>query len=282
MKNYRRADLHMHSIFSDGVSTPEVLAQKAKENGVELISLTDHDTFSGAERMRKAASDLGMDFVIGSEISSDFGNVQIHIVGLDFEPENDDLKDLLRFTQKARRVRAEKIAERLEHFGIKGAWEGVLKEVTNPDLIARPHFAAWLVREGYVKSISEAFEKWLGRNRQAYVRREPVAIEAAVKAILGADGVPVLAHPGRYPLKDWEFDEVLKKFTDAGGHAIEVTTGSHRPGQSLIFADLAREKKLWVSTGSDYHNPHSVVLPGLQGDLPKDLEPVWRHFRSAS
>lgn len=278
VKEYKRADLHMHSIFSDGVFTPEELAKKAYDNGVELISLTDHDETAGLERMKEAASELGMDFVTGCEVSTDFGAVPIHIVGLNFDPKNEALQKLLKGIRAKRFNRALKMADKLEALGLRGALEGARKEAANSMLIARPHFADWLVKIGKAEDRQDAFRKWVGTGKPACVPREPTPIATAVRAISDAGGIPVLAHPGRYPLKSWAFDEMLAQFTAAGGRAFEVTTGSHKPGQAEIYAKLAEKYGFWASTGSDFHFEGSPAQPGLQGDLPSNLDLVWRHF----
>ena len=164
---------------------------------------------------------------------------------------------------------------------MKGVWEGVLKIVTNPRLIGRPHFAAWLAQNGYVEDYNAAFSKYLSRGKLGYVERAKTSIHEATSAILRAKGIPVLAHPGRYKLNEWEFDCMFEEFTGAGGHAIEVTTGSHTPGQNLLFCDFAQSRNLWASTGSDFHRPMNRCEPGLQGDLPGTVDPVWNHFRAA-
>lgn len=164
---------------------------------------------------------------------------------------------------------------------MKGVWEGVLEIVTNPRLIGRPHFAAWLAQNGYVEDYNAAFSRYLSRGKPGYVERAKTSIHEATSAILKAKGIPVLAHPGRYKLNEWEFDSMFKEFTEAGGHAIEVTTGSHTPGQNLLFCDFAQSRNLWASTGSDFHRPMNRCEPGLQGDLPRTVEPVWNHFRAS-
>lgn len=281
MKQIKRADLHMHSTFSDGVEEPEELVVRAKNNGVELISLTDHDETGGLERMRAAAAQHGLQFVNGVEISADYGEVSIHVVGLDFDPEDEMLQALLSRIRDNRFERAVQMAEKLEKLGMKGVWEGVLKIVTNPRLIGRPHFAAWLAQNGYVEDYNAAFSKYLSRGKPGYVERAKTSIHEATSAILRAKGIPVLAHPGRYKLNEWEFDCMFEEFTGAGGHAIEVTTGSHAPGQNLLFCDFAQSRNLWASTGSDFHRPMNRCEPGLQGDLPGTVDPVWNHFRAA-
>lgn len=281
MKQIKRADLHMHSTFSDGVEEPEELVIRAKNNGVELISLTDHDETGGLERMKAAAAQHGLQFANGVEISADYGEVSIHVVGLDFDPEDEMLQALLGRIRANRFERAVQMAEKLERLGMKGVWEGVLEIVTNPRLIGRPHFAAWLAQNGYVEDYNAAFSKYLSCGKPGYVERAKTSIHEATSAILKAKGIPVLAHPGRYKLNEWEFDSMFKEFTEAGGHAIEVTTGSHTPGQNLLFCDFAQSRNLWASTGSDFHRPMNRCEPGLQGDLPRTVEPVWNHFRAS-
>lgn len=131
------------------------------------------------------------------------------------------------------------------------------------------------------KDYNAAFSKYLSRGKPGYVERAKTSIHEATSAILKAKGIPVLAHPGRYKLNEWEFDSMFKEFTEAGGHAIEVTTGSHTPGQNLLFCDFAQSRNLWASTGSDFHRPMNRCEPGLQGDLPRTVEPVWNHFRAS-
>ena len=169
MKQIKRADLHMHSTFSDGVEEPEELVIRAKNNGVELISLTDHDETGGLERMKAAAAQHGLQFVNGVEISADYGEVSIHVVGLDFDPEDEMLQALLGRIRANRFERAVQMAEKLERLGMKGVWEGVLEIVTNPRLIGRPHFAAWLAQNGYVEDYNAAFSKYLSRGKPVYV-----------------------------------------------------------------------------------------------------------------
>lgn len=135
MKQIKRADLHMHSTFSDGVEEPEELVIRAKNNGVELISLTDHDETGGLERMKAAAAQHGLQFVNGVEISADYREVSIHVVGLDFDPEDEMLQALLGRIRANRFERAVQMAEKLERLGMKGVWEGVLEIVTNPRLM---------------------------------------------------------------------------------------------------------------------------------------------------
>lgn len=275
MKNYKRADLHMHSTFSDGTKTPKELVRLAKENGVELISLTDHDVVEGLSSMRDAALRAGIDFVNGIELSAGFADKPIHVVGLGFDETNPELLKQLEDTQTKRKQRAVEIGRKLEAQGFKGIAEGVYTKVSNPSLVSRSHFAAWMLENGCVKNSNEAFMNWLNPGAPGYVPIEKISVPQAVELILGAGGIPVLAHPGRYKLDEWKIQELINLFKEAGGVALEVTTGSHNAKQTQAVLELVRSQRWYASTGSDYHYDTSRYLPGLQGDLPSDLMPVW-------
>ena len=126
---------------------------------------------------------------------------------------------------------------------------------------------------GYVEDYNAAFSKYLSRGKPGYVERAKTSIHEATSAILRAKGIPVLAHPGRYKLNEWEFDCMFEEFTGAGGHAIEVTTGSHTPGQNLLFCDFAQSRNLWASTGSDFHRPMNRCEPDCKETCREPLIP---------
>ncbi len=272
-------DLHMHSIFSDGRHTPEELVDMAVGNGVNLVSLTDHDEIAGNKRMRAAAEKAGIDFVTGIEISARWGGKEIHVVGLDFDENYEPLSKFVEQVQKNRAERAKKIAEKLESYGFHGAYEGAMQYVTNPRLMSRTHFAAWLSNTGAVKNWQEAFDKWLGTGRPAYAALDSISVPDAVKLIKEAGGIPVLAHPGRYNLEGWKLQALLDDFRAAGGNVIEVTTGSHKPEDVPVFTRIAREQNYEVSTGSDFHRKDIRCEIGKQGALAPDLPPVWKKFK---
>jgi predicted metal-dependent phosphoesterase TrpH len=274
----KKVDLHMHSYYSDGEFSPERLVEIAKENGVGLLSLTDHDEIRGLDRMEKAAREAGISYVNGVEITAIWGPKNIHIVGLNFDRESADLNAYLSHVRIQRRVRAEKIAGHLDKLGMPDAWEGVIGLVKNPDLISRNHFASWLLKMGYVKTRQEAFDRWLSSGRPAFEAGGYGSVTLAVQVILEAGGTPVLAHPGRYNLDPWALQELLDLFKKEGGVAIEVTTGSHRPEHVPLFARIAREQGFEVSTGSDFHFLNARCPIGEQGELPPGLVPVWHRF----
>jgi 3',5'-nucleoside bisphosphate phosphatase len=157
--NTLNADLHCHSVVSDGTLEPEALAARAKTNGVELWALTDHDEISGQHRARDAALQLGMQYLTGTEISVTFAGITVHIVGLGFDAENPQLAAGLAATRGGREMRAREIADGLAKAGIHGAYEGALKYVSNPDLISRTHFARHLVDSGVCNDTHEVFSR---------------------------------------------------------------------------------------------------------------------------
>ena len=169
MTSILNADLHCHSVVSDGTLTPEDLAARAKANGVELWALTDHDEIGGQHRAAAAARAQGMAYLTGTEISVTFADTTVHIVGLGFDPDDAQLAQGLAATRGGRGERAQEMAAQLAQVGIKGAYEGALQFVGNPALISRTHFARFLVETGVCKDTSEVFRRFLTEGKPGYV-----------------------------------------------------------------------------------------------------------------
>lgn len=276
MKNILNADLHCHSVVSDGTLTPEALAERAKANGVELWALTDHDEVSGQHRAAAAAKAQGMAYITGTEISVTFAGTTVHIVGLGFDPDNAQLIKGLAATRGGRRERAQDMAEQLAKVGIKDAYEGALKFVGNPDLISRTHFARFLVESGVCKETSEVFRKYLTEGKPGYVEHRWAALGDAVRWITEAGGMAVIAHPARYRFSTNEEFALFSEFKTHGGLGVEVVTGSHSPAEYVTYAAMAKEFDLAASRGSDFHSPtESHTDLGTLPLLPGALTPVW-------
>jgi predicted metal-dependent phosphoesterase TrpH len=270
------ADLHCHSVVSDGTLTPEALAARAKANGVQLWALTDHDEIGGQERAMAAAKAEGMKYLTGVEISITFAGKTVHIVGLGFDHQNEALVQGLRNTRGGRSERAKEMSEGLAKVGIMGAYEGSLKYVGNPELISRTHFARFLVETGVCKDTSEVFRKYLTDNKPGFVPHRWASLENAVKWITGAGGIAVIAHPARYGFTANEEFALFTEFKNHGGRAVEVITGSHSSADALQYADTALEFELAASRGSDFHSPEeSHTDLGTLPWLPGQLTPVW-------
>ena len=276
MTTYTNPDLHCHSVVSDGTLTPEVLAARAKANGVDLWALTDHDEVGGQQRAAAAAQAQGMAYLTGVEISVTFAHTTVHIVGLGFDASNIPLVQGLERTRGGRGERAREMAEQLAKAGIAGAYEGALHFVGNPELISRTHFARFLVEAGVCRDTNEVFRKYLIEGKPGFVPHRWASLGDAVRWITEAGGVAVIAHPARYRLSANEEFALFSEFKQHGGQAVEVVTGSHSAAEALSYAAMAKEFGLAASRGSDFHSPdESHTDLGTLPPLPAHVQPVW-------
>ena len=270
------ADLHCHSVISDGTLTPEALAERAKAGGVQLWALTDHDEIGGQQRAIDAAKAIGLPYLTGTEISVTFAGRVVHIVGLGFDHTAPEVIEGLRATRGGRGPRAREMAAGLAAVGIPGAFEGALKYVGNPDLISRTHFARFLVDAGHCADIPEVFRRFLTEGKPGFVPHKWARLGDAVGWITRAGGVAVIAHPGRYDFTPTEEYALITEFMGHGGRGIEVVTGSHTPAEFEQYANTALEFGLLASRGSDFHCPEeSRIDLGTLPPLTGKLQPVW-------
>jgi len=278
--NTLNADLHCHSVVSDGTLTPEALALRAQENGVQIWALTDHDEVGGQSRARTAAQDLGMRYISGVEISVSWANQTLHIVGLGIDENNPQLIQGLYDTRNGRTNRAKAISAELEKIGIQNAHAGALRFVGNPELISRTHFARHLVESGVCASTEEVFQNYLVAGKPGFVDHVWANLADAIQWITGAGGIAIIAHPGRYRYSDLQKEELYAQFKDLGGKGIEVVTGSHTPEEYAIFAKVAQRYGFLASRGSDFHSPdESDIDLGCLPNLPAPLRPVWSELQ---
>jgi 3',5'-nucleoside bisphosphate phosphatase len=270
------ADLHCHSVVSDGTLTPEVLAERAKTNGVELWALTDHDEIGGQKRAAAAAKAQGLKYLTGTEISVTFAGETVHIVGLGFDADDVAMVQGLKATRGGRTERAHEMSDGLAKVGIKGAYEGALKFVGNPELISRTHFARFLVESGVCSETNEVFRKYLTEGKPGYVPHRWASLKDAVTWITGAKGMAIIAHPARYKFTPNEEYALFTEFKAHGGRGVEVVTGSHTAAEYVKYAETAKEFGLAASRGSDFHSPEeSRTDLGTLPFLPGELTPVW-------
>ncbi len=275
-KTILNADLHCHSVVSDGTLTPEALAERAKKNGVELWALTDHDEISGQQRALAAAHAQGLHYLTGTEISVTFAHETVHIVGLGFDANDSTMQAGLLATRGGRGQRAQEMSNQLAKVGIKGAYEGALKYVGNPELISRTHFARFLVETGVCQETHEVFRKYLTEGNPGYVPTRWASLRDAVHWITDAGGVAVIAHPGRYKFTVNEEYALFTEFKAHGGQATEVVTGSHTVAEYTKYTETAKEFGLAASRGSDFHSPtESRIDLGMLPFLHGGLTPVW-------
>jgi len=276
------ADLHCHSVISDGTLSPEAIVERAHRNGVHILALTDHDELGGLVAAGARAQALGLAFVPGVEVSVTWANETIHIVGLRVDPHHAGLARGLDRTRNGRDERAREIAVQLAEVGIPDAYEGALKYAGNPELISRSHFARYIVETGTCASVHDVFERFLIEGKPGFIPHRWARLSDAVGWICEAGGTAVIAHPGRYALGELAMDQFIREFCDAGGTGIEVVSGSHAPGQSERFVTMAQHYGLKASRGSDFHGPNESRHDlGSMPPLPRSVTPVWHHWPEA-
>lgn len=272
-------DLHCHSNVSDGVLPPAAVAEHAHKAGVNVWALTDHDEVGGVATARAAAQLHGMRFVPGVEISITWANETVHIVGLQIDENNAALLQGLEDTRSGRDNRGREIGRQLEMAGIPGAYEGALNYVDNPALMSRTHFARFLVEQGICASVPEVFRKYLSPGKPGFVEHRWASLQDAVGWILGAGGIAVIAHPGRYKFTPMQEGVLFDEFKQLGGTAIEVVTGSHTPDQYPKYANLANSYGFLASRGTDFHAPGEARVDfKLLAPLPANVTPVWHDW----
>lgn len=268
-------DLHTHTNFSDGKLSPDELVQRAMANGVEMLSITDHDTVNAYQHFNPASTNITL--IPGIEFSTFWNKIGIHIVGLNVKLNSDALNEAITHQHQARRTRSEAIAERLEKMGIKDALSGAQKIAGN-DNVGRPHFAQHIVNIGAVTTINQAFDKFLD-SKSGDIKKFWATLPQIVSWIRDAGGLAVLAHPLKYKLTRTKLIELLDDFVEAGGHGMEVISGKQLAHETTDLAKICTQKNLLASCGSDFHQPNQSWSDiGKYPPLPKGSMPVWELF----
>ena len=271
-------DLHCHSTASDGALSPTELIKRAHQHGVTAIALTDHDTVAGIAEAQAVATEIGIQLISGIELSTSWQNKCFHLVGLGINPLYPPLRDATCNLQMIRMERAQKIAEKLEKKRIPGALEAV-KKSAGEGMITRTHFADFLLSQGHVSSQQEAFDRYLGEGKAAFVSTTWPELELAVNWITQSGGIAVLAHPLRYKLTASWMKRLLLVFKQVGGQGIEVVTGRYNADEIKTLAGYAARFELAGSVGSDFHDPANTwVELGRLAPLPVNIKPVWELF----
>jgi predicted metal-dependent phosphoesterase TrpH len=272
-------DLHCHSTASDGLLSPAAVARRAAEKDIRMLSLCDHDTVGGLAEASQAATEAGVRFINGVEISSEWLGQQVHILGYAFDPDDKALGEGLAAARSGRVERAKRMSLALEKVGVPGCFEGAMRYAENPELINRAHFARYIVEIGVCKTMQRVFDAYISPGRPGYVENRWMSIKDVVALILGAGGIASIAHPGRYKFSRNQMHSLFEEFGKCGGLAIEVVSGSHNAEEIARFARVAVEYGFAASCGSDFHGPsESRVDLGRFPPLPPDLAPIWDFF----
>jgi predicted metal-dependent phosphoesterase TrpH len=249
MPLFRGADLHCHSTFSDGVDTPTRLVGHAVEAGLSVLALSDHDALHGLPEFEAAAKGTGLVTVAGSELSTRCDGDDVHVLGLFLDPEEAGMKAHLERFRVDRDTRGEAMVGKLGALGMPLS-VAAIREVVGAGSFGRPHVARAMIEKGYVKSLDEAFDKWLAHGKPGYVPKPKWSLEEAIAAIRAAGGLSVIAHPIWYQ----DAARVVALGAAAGLDGLEVYH-LDQAGKENEFGSLADQHGLLKSAGSDYHGP---------------------------
>ena len=275
-------DLHSHSTAADGTMTPAELVLRARDAGVRMLALTDHDTTEGLEAATAAARTAGVGLVPGVEISVTWGGQTVHIVGLHVDYREPVLQAGLARLREFRGWRAEEIGRRLAKRNIPGAFKGA-RALSNGRLISRTHFARFLASNGFAKDDREVFKHFLVKGKPGHVSGRWAELEEAVGWVREAGGQAVIAHPARYRMTRSKLRRLIGEFAEVGGAALEVVSGSHSRDDCFTMARHAADYGLLSSAGSDFHGPENPwVELGRLPPLPDGCVPVWQGWNSPS
>ncbi len=258
-------DLHIHSTFSDGTLTPAEIIEEAEKCCIKGIALTDHDTVAGNSEFLETGKSSPVVTIAGVEISADFSHPEesvnhgeMHILGYfpDWNVDTEKALAPLSEIRKNRELRNPIIIEKLKELGCDISYEDV-QDFANNDVIGRPHIAAVLEKNGYVKNFREAFDKFLSKNAPAYVPKQIFSTETAISLIKDSDGIPVLAHPGSLKIiNDGKFRWFLEFLIDCGLKGIEAYCLGQSESETCRYLSFADQYDLIITGGTDFHGSH--------------------------
>ena len=269
-------DLHSHSTASDGLLTPTELVNRAVEQGVEMLALTDHDTVAGIAEAKLAAQNQPIRFISGVEVSIVWQEKNIHLAALNVDETHPELVALLDNQAALREQRAVEIGEKLAKAGIPDAYEGAKKLASGE--VTRAHYGRFLLEQEYVRNIEHAFKKYLGQGKPAYVKPKWCEMQEAIEIVHQAGGVISIAHPLRYKMTGRWVRRLIEDFEQAGGDGIEVAGCRQTPDQRQLITRWAKEFDLYASGGSDFHYPTGWIELGRGLTLPQECKPIWGLF----
>jgi len=285
MKDERITDMHVHSSASDGTLSPAELLREAKRAGLSAMALTDHDTMDGVAEAQRAADGLGIELIPGVELSTDYGEQEVHVLGYYPSPENPGLEAQMRLCRDFRVTRNERMVQKLQETGFSITMEELGKHFGD-SVITRAHMARYLFETGQIPDIKTAFAKYIGDNCPCYIERPKITPVEAVTLIKKAGGVAVLAHPVLLPkLDEAEIEQMITEMKEAGLAGIEAIYSENTKDDETHFRKLAEDMGLAVTGGSDFHgaNKPDIRLSVGKGNLriPYALAENIRNIREA-
>lgn len=248
----KSVDLHTHSNKSDGSLSPSALVDLALEKGLAAFALTDHDTTDGLDEAIAYAKDKPIEVIPGIELSSEYHGKDIHIVGLYIDHHCDNFLSRIQEFRDSRVTRNEKMCNNLKEAGIDISFEKLTNEYPE-SVITRAHYAKYLFKHGYVKSLPEAFDRYVGDHCKYFVPREKITPSQAVELILSSGGIPVLAHPILYGMSSTQLDILVSSLKEVGLVGIEAIYSTYKPADERGIRKLAAKYDLAISGGSDFH-----------------------------
>lgn len=255
-----RIDLHLHTTYSDGSLSPREVLARANAVGVTALAITDHDTTDGLQEAFDAGGHLGIEVIPGMELSSQWNGEEVHILGYFINWQDETLQRQLEGLRSSRRVRMIQMLAKLREQGMALRYQD-LRSLAGTSVIGRPHLAQLLLKQGYVRSIREAFDRYLTRGSPAYVPRdlpEPAIVMSWIRA---AGGVPVLAHPRWGPDRTESLFQQCERLKEDGLRGLEIHYSTHHPQQVSRLLSIARRLNLLVTGGSDFHGE---TKPGIE------------------
>ena len=252
-------DLHTHSNKSDGSLSPTELLNLAKQTGLSAIALTDHDTTAGLSEAIVCGSQLGIDVIPGVELSCDNNGKDVHIVGLFIDYEDTVFASHLNAFVNSRIERNKKMCAKLTAAGLPVDYDD-LCEYCSGSVITRAHYARYMLSKGYIQSLTEAFDRYIGDNSPCYVPREKVTPKQGIELILSAGGFPILAHPLLYKMGKDRLDNLVSELAQCGLMGLEAMYSTYTPSDERDMRKLASKYDLTISGGSDFHGD---AKPGL-------------------
>ncbi|AYE33466.1 PHP domain-containing protein [Clostridium septicum] len=247
------ADLHIHSNYSDGAKTPEEIIEIAKQNNVKCISITDHDCIKAQYVTKNTYNDI--EVIPGIELSTEYKDLELHILGYFIDIENSTLKDVVNKLNKSRSDRIEEILLQLKKNNIHLSLEELAVDINST--LGRSHVANAMVKKGYFDNYKTAFTSFLVKGKPAYVKGFKLDYKKTIDVINKAGGIAVLAHPGQI-YRGMDVEKIIKDLKCYGLKGIEVYHPSHSKCQINNFYNLSKKYKICITGGSDYHGKELI------------------------